>query len=112
MVNDPPETEEGGPRLDPSRELATIHSICEKHFQEILNLSKSRVRKTVSSLSTETDGNIFTANTEKIGYCNGLFNETARSSSGQHHFLVKEIKILLTSYFLSYQKLFIAFTTH
>jgi Ras GTPase-activating protein 1 len=29
---------------EPSRELAAIHSICEQHFEEIIQLSQNRVK--------------------------------------------------------------------
>lgn len=42
MVYDCPEPD-NSPRGDPSRELATIHTICETHKAEILDLSFERV---------------------------------------------------------------------
>lgn len=46
MVHDCPLPEDSV-RGDPSRELATIHSICELHKEEVLNLShQARVSET------------------------------------------------------------------
>lgn len=51
-VNDAPESEET-PRGDPSRELATIHTICEMHLQDIIALSQAK--PTLKKLSFVTD---------------------------------------------------------
>lgn len=51
-VKDAPEVEDC-PRGDPSRELATIHTICELHLQDIIALSHAR--PTLKKLSFVTD---------------------------------------------------------